>query len=200
MGAEAAAFSAFRRAVLAEGVSEMILLPTLLRNASDGSQLNFQVAFGLSNLSAARAINEVALITTFLVDGDASGDIKKQQLTEAGVPGKHVFQLPKGKAIEDLVDRKVYLKTVNELLGEQGKEIPIGTPLGGATIAKAVDDYVKAELDLPKGVSHKIIASRLALLGDGLALSAVGQKFLAELRPKLENAFTEPYVLQALDT
>lgn len=76
MGAEAAAFSAFRRAVLAEGVSEMILLPTLLRNASDGSQLNFQVAFGLSNLSAARAINEVALITTFLVDGDASGDIK----------------------------------------------------------------------------------------------------------------------------
>ncbi len=51
MGAEVAAFSAFRRAVLTEGVSEMILLPTILRNSHSGKELDFQVAFGLSNMS-----------------------------------------------------------------------------------------------------------------------------------------------------
>lgn len=199
MGAEAAAFSAFRRAVLAEGVSEMILLPTLLRNATDGSQLDFQVAFGLSNLSAPRAISSVALITTFLVDGDKSGDDKKKQLVAAGVPKCHVFQLPKGKAIEDLVDRVMYLRTVNEFLAEQGKSIPSGALAKNTTIAKAVDDYARAHLDMPTGVSHKIIASRLALLGEDLPLNAAGRRFLSDLRPSLEGAFEHPYVLTQSD-
>lgn len=195
MGAEAAAFSAFRRAVLAEGVSEMILLPTLLRNATDGSQLDFQVAFGLSNLSAPRAISSVALITTFLVDGDKSGNDKKKQLVAAGVPKGHVFQLPKGKAIEDLVDRATYLRTVNEFLAEQDKSIPAGALANNTTIAKAVDDYAKTHLSMPGGVSHKIIATRLALLGEHLPLNAIGRRFLSALRPKLEDAFKHAYVL-----
>lgn len=195
MGAEAAAFSAFRRAVLAEGVSEMILLPTLLRNATDGSQLDFQVAFGLSNVSAPKAISSVALITTFLVDGDKSGNDKANQLVPAGVPKGHVFQLPKGKAIEDLIDRRVYLNTVNEFLSEQGKSISAGELAQGETIAKAVDDYARSNLGMSGGVSHKIIASRLALLGDELPLSTVGQRFLADLRSGLEAAFTHQYVL-----
>lgn len=195
MGAEAAAFSAFRRAVLAEGVSEMILLPTLLRNATDGSQLDFQVAFGLSNLSAPRAISSVALITTFLVDGDKSGNDKKKQLVAAGVPNGHVFQLPKGKAIEDLVDRATYLRTVNEFLAEQDKSIPAGVLANNTTIAKAVDDYAKTHLSMPGGVSHKIIATRLALLGEHLPLNAIGRRFLSDLRPKLEDAFKHAYLL-----
>lgn len=199
MGAEAAAFSAFRRAVLAEGVSEMILLPTLLRNATDRSQLDFQVAFGLSNLSAPRAISSVALITTFLVDGDKSGDDKKKQLVAAGVPKGHVFQLPNGKAIEDLVDRVMYLRTVNEFLAEQGKSIPSGALAKNTTIAKAVDDYARSHLDMPTGVSHKIIASRLALLGEDLPLNAAGRRFLSDLRPRLEGAFEHPYVLTQSD-
>ncbi|MBE7371406.1 AAA family ATPase [Dermacoccus barathri] len=199
MGAEVAAFSAFRRAVLAEGVSEMILLPTLLRNATDGSQLDFQVAFGLSNLSAPRAISSVALITTFLVDGDQSGNDKRKQLVAAGVPKGHVFQLPKGKAIEDLVDRATYLDTVNEFLAEQDKSIPSGALAKNTTIAKAVDDYAKTYLSMPGGVSHKIIATRLALLGEDLPLNAVGRRFLSDLRPKLEDAFQHAYVLTQED-
>lgn len=71
------------------------------------------VTFKCSNFSAPRAISSVALITTFLVDGDKSGDDNKKQLTEAGVQNENVFQLPKHKAIEDLVDRAVYFLTVN---------------------------------------------------------------------------------------
>ena len=193
MGAEAAAFSAFRRAVLAEGVSEMILLPTLLRNASDGRQLDFQVAFGLSNMAAASALGTVALVTTFLVDGDAAGDRKKTQLREAGFPDSHIFQLPRGKALEDLVDRTTYLKILNELLAESGQAIPNGSLAAGTTIARAVDDYARTHLDRPDGVSHKIVASRLAELGDDLKLSAAGKKCLAHLRDELDAAFAHPY-------
>jgi predicted ATP-dependent endonuclease of OLD family len=195
MGAEAAAFSAFRRAVLAEGVSEMILLPTLLRNATDGSQLDFQVAFGLSNLSAPRAISSVALITTFLVDGDTSGGIKKKQLEDEGVPRSHIFQLPKGKAIEDLIDRTTYLEAVNQLLAEQGKSIPSKDLAMNVTIAKAVDDYAKEHLGLPNGVGHKIVATRLASRGSALPLNAAGKRYLSGLRPQLEAAFKTPYTL-----
>ncbi|KJL24210.1 AAA family ATPase [Microbacterium foliorum] len=197
MGAEAAAFSAFRRAVLTEGVSEMILLPTLLRNATDGSQLDFQVAFGLSNLSAPRAISSVALITTFLVDGDTSGGIKKKQLEDEGVPRSHIFQLPKGKAIEDLIDRATYLETVNELLAERGKSILLKDLATNVTIAKAVDDYARNHLGLPNGVGHKIVASRLASRGIALPLNAAGKRYLSGLRPQLEAAFNAPYTLAA---
>ena len=198
MGAEAAAFSAFRRAVLAEGVSEMILLPTLLRNATDGSQLDFQVAFGLSNLSAPRAISSVALITTFLVDGDASGRIKRKQLEDEGVPPTHIFQLPKDEAIEDLIDRATYLRTVNELLNEQGKSISSKDLATNVTIAKAVDDYAKEHLGLMRGVSHKIVAARLARLGNSLPLNTAGKRFLSGLRPQLEAAFKTHYTLSQI--
>lgn len=197
MGAEAAAFSAFRRAVLAEGVSEMILLPTLLRNATDGSELDFQVAFGLSNSSAPRAIGTVALITTFLVDGDASGRETKRQLERAGVPAGHIFQLPKGKAIEDLVDRATYLETVNEMLVEQGKSpIPPSALEKGVTIARAVDNYIKEHLDAGTSLGHKVIAARLAARGDKLKLSTSGKTFLVSLRSQLESAFEKPFTLE----
>lgn len=195
MGAEAAAFSAFRRAILAEGVSEMILLPTLLRNAPGGSELDFQVAFGLSNMSVPQAIHDVALITTFLVDGDEAGRSKKDKLLEAGVPTSHIFQLPHELAIEDLVDRSVYLEVVNGFLDEQGKSIRPEDLAVGVNIARAVDDYARSHLGLPNGVSHKIIASRLAELGSGLQLSSSGKTYLPQLRSGLRTAFDNPYTL-----
>ena len=49
MGAGAAAFSRCRWAVLGEGASEMILLPTLIRKATGLDDLPYQVAPGLAN-------------------------------------------------------------------------------------------------------------------------------------------------------
>lgn len=196
MGAEAAAFSAFRRAVLAEGVSEMVLLPTLLRNATDGRELDFQVAFGLSNMSAPTALGTVALITTFLVDGDESGTTKKRQLELEGVPGSHIVQLPKGNAIEDLVDRDVYLDAVDEWLTDMQKPpVDRGLLATSGTIARAVDDYCSSHLDMPQGVSHKIICIRLAALGQDLKLSSSGRRALPKIRERIESALAVPYKL-----
>lgn len=196
MGAEVAAFSAFRRAVLAEGVSEMMLLPTLIRNATGGSELDFQVAFGLSNMSAPSALGSVALRTTFLVDGDESGKTKSAQLEAAGVPASHIFALPKNKAIEDLVDRSTYLDAVDEfLLDRDGQRLNRGKLAPGVTIARAVDDYCRAEPLIGRPVSHKVVAFRLAEKGADLPLSTIGSKFLPELRTKLEAALGVPYQL-----
>lgn len=195
MGAGAAAFSALRRAVLAEGVSEMILLPTLLRRASRGKQLDFHVAYGLSNMSASQAIGSTALITAFLVDGDVSGDAKRAELMAAGVPQSHIFQLPRANAIEDLIDRTIYLRVVNDFLAEQGKTIPASALAEGLTVAKAVDNYAREHLGLDGGVSHKIIAFRLAQMGPELKLTTEGRKYLADLRHGLEKAFKSTYLI-----
>jgi hypothetical protein len=198
MGAEAAAFSAFRRAVLAEGVSEMILLPTLLRLADNGRSLDFQVAFGLSNLPTAQAIHSVALITCFLVDGDSSGDDRRKKLLAAGVPTSHMFQLPKGKAIEDLVDLVQYVTVVNEYLSELGVDSVEAHDLDKThTIAKAVDLFIASERDLPNGVGHKIIATRLAALGSDLRLAPGAKSTLSKLRTGIEAAFDAPFTLGA---
>ncbi len=69
MGAGAAAFSVCRRAVLAEGPSDMILLPTLIRLATDAPDVGYQVAPGLSSAPAADLTNEaVAAKVVYLVD------------------------------------------------------------------------------------------------------------------------------------
>jgi hypothetical protein len=200
MGAEVAAFSAFRRALLAEGVSEMMLLPTLMRNATNQSELDFQVAPGLSNMSAPSALGSVALITTFLVDGDAAGDIKRSQLELAGFPKSHIFALPKNKSIEDLVDRGTYLDEVDDFLVERGDPTLLRSAISaGVTIARAVDDYCMSEPNIGRDVSHKIIASRLAEYGVDLQLSPLGLRVLPALRDKIEAALANPYNLAAKD-
>ena len=197
MGAEAAAFSAFRRAVLAEGVSEMILLPTLLRLADGGRPLDFQIAFGLSNIPIAQAMHSVALITCFLVDGDSAGNMRRKQLFEAGVPKSHVFQLPDGKAIEDFVERTQYLEVVNAYLDELRIERISAADLNNdQTIAKAVDTFVASNRGMPDGVGHKIIATRLAALGSELRLAPRTRPILKTLRSRVEAAFDVPFKLK----
>lgn len=186
--------------MLAEGVSDMILLPTLLRNATNADTLDFQVAFGLSSMSASKAIGSVALITTFLVDGDDSGNTKRQQLIEAGVPPSHVLQLPEGKALEDLVDRGTYLQVVDEFLQESGHSLDQNQLQSDGTIANAVDVYAKSALGIKGGVSHKIIAARLAELGPKLQLTTEGKRFLKKLSTQLASAFATSYVLPPDDS
>lgn len=199
MGAGAAAFSAFRKAVLTEGVSEMLLLPTMLRNATGGGDLDFQVAFGLSNMPARKTIGRVALITCYLVDGDSSGDTKIRHLKRAGVPASHIFQAPRGKAIEDLVDPRDYLEALNSHLARAGHPSVTRAELDSSlTIAKAIEVWCNAKGIAPPG--HKLIAFDLAQRGADLRLTAAGRKFLGKLRTGLENAFdAEPYLLRELD-
>ncbi|MER7439595.1 AAA family ATPase [Micromonospora avicenniae] len=120
MGAGAAAFSACRKAVLAEGATEMILLPTLLRLATGLAQLPYQVAPGLSSLRRdGLGLDEISAKVAYLIDGDDGGKGKAKLLSQLGVPGRVVVSLPEGKTLEDLIDAGTYLESVRTLLRDR---------------------------------------------------------------------------------
>jgi hypothetical protein len=123
MGASVLAFTVPRRLIIAEGATEAILLPTLLREANSISKLNYQVAPGLANTDP----NDYPELATyagsavFLVDGDADGARYEQLLLNAGIEPSKVFNLgtlssEPGLNVEELVAPQVYVEAVNGAL------------------------------------------------------------------------------------
>ncbi|MGW9587796.1 AAA family ATPase [Microbacterium sp. NPDC055455] len=119
MGASAAAFSRVRRAIVAEGPSDMILLPTLFRAATKLQELDFQIVPGISTTSKERlgGLDDYGVKVAYLVDGDAQGAEWTRQLVEAGVDEDRIKSLPKDKAAEDLLDRDYYVQIFLGLAG-----------------------------------------------------------------------------------
>ncbi len=90
MGANVIAFTPARKAVIAEGPSDTILLPRILREASKKEYLDFQVAPGIATISVEDVKNfELeAAKEVYLVDGDKGGDENKIKLLKGGVRKK----------------------------------------------------------------------------------------------------------------
>lgn len=123
MGAGAAAFTPARSVVLAEGATEMILLPTLLRSATGETELPYQVAPGLSEVPNAflPQLDLEASRVAYLVDGDAGGARLRTSLLEAGVPERLIIDLEL-PGIESLLESKAYLDALSALLPECNPE------------------------------------------------------------------------------
>lgn len=124
MGAGAAAFSVCRRAVLAEGASDMILLPSLLRIATGEAELTYQVAPGLAGRPEGFADSAVAATVVYLADGDMQGSQYRNRLLAEGVDSSRIHTLPAGTALEDLLTTDSYLGAVHALMTEAGYEGP----------------------------------------------------------------------------
>lgn len=138
MGAGAAAFSSLRSALIAEGVSDMLLLPTLIKLATNRAELDYQVSPGIATASKSdmSKLDFVASRVTYLVDGDSGGKTWKGQLEEAGVPRNRIRSLPDGLGLEDLLDRDFYMDAVAELSGidrvelaKAATDVPIKTAI-----------------------------------------------------------------------
>lgn len=142
MGASAAAFSACRHAVLAEGAADMILLPTLIRMATGLSDLTYQIAPGLAAANTYdMRVEEVAAKVVYLTDGDAQGDTYAQLLIDSGgVREDRIFRLPSGWASEDLVSRAAFVQAVNTLMGggQQVTEADLGQ---GKPVVKFLEEW-----------------------------------------------------------
>ena len=193
MGAGAAAFSMCRNAVLAEGASDMVLLPSLIRRATGLSDLDYQVAPGLANAHGSGIrVEEVAAKVVYLTDGDGGGKDHEAALKAVGVDATRIFPLPSGHAVEDLVVRAEYIATVNGFLERMGQskrfkasDVPAATP-----VAKAFTDWAKAnKVQIPSKVEVAY-----ALLADPQPqLTPGGKKALLGLNVKFMKAFaTEP--------
>lgn len=181
MGAGAAAFSSLRRALVAEGVSDMLLLPTLIKLATGKAELDYQVSPGIataSNTDMAR-VDFVASRVAYLVDGDPGGQIWKGDLLESGVPRTRIRSLPDGVGLEDLLDRGFYLDAIAELggiersrLGAAAEDRPVKASVGalGVTI-KVPGPVAFAEFILGRHESREV----------PIVLAADKKKFLKDL-------------------
>lgn len=189
MGAGAAAFSVCRNAVLAEGASDMVLLPTLIRQATGVSDLDYQVAPGLANAHGSGIrVEEVAAKVVYLADGDHGGKRHEAALKEVGVDGSRIFRLPKGHAVEDLINRDDYIAVVNNFLEVMGQSKRFGKAdaPSGAPIAKAFTDWAKAnKLRTPS----KVEIAYTLLRRPERRLTPEGKKTLVALHGRFMTAF-----------
>jgi len=114
MGAGAAAFTPSRYAVLAEGASEMILMPSLIRAATGLDSLPYQVAPGLSEAPTSQypEMDLQGARVAFTVDGDAGGLKLRKRLVNGGVPAERIAVF-EGMTLENAVDLDAYREAVH---------------------------------------------------------------------------------------
>jgi len=124
IGATILAFTPARYAVVAEGASDAILLPSMLRATVDREELPFQVVPGLAELSdeGLSKLDAEAGRVAYLVDGDDAGTRLKRRLEGVGVPARKIVELPKSKVIEDLLAAEAYVHGFNRELEISGRE------------------------------------------------------------------------------
>ncbi|MDX2834750.1 AAA family ATPase [Streptomyces scabiei] len=146
MGAATLAFASVRKVIITEGPSDMLLLPSLLRQATGLTSLGYQIAPGLSELSPglAKDLDLEAARSGFLVDGDPGGRALRQKLIDSGYAPERVLILGgdnSGLTLEDLVDESIYLACANELLDGNdnnrmptGHKLPQGNPHSGVKV------------------------------------------------------------------
>ncbi|MGC0370553.1 hypothetical protein RKD05_002805 [Microbacterium sp. SLBN-111] len=164
MGAGAAAFSSLRRALIAEGESDMLLLPTLIKLATGNADLAYQVAPGIAtaNTSEMASLDLVASRVAYMVDGDGGGARWKSQLLNSGVPRSRIRSLPDGVGLEDLLDRAFYLDSVARLgnldrasLDKAATDVPIKTALEQLKVRGLPGPVAVAEFLLGMHESHE---------------------------------------------
>lgn len=133
MGAQSAAFSRLRNALIVEGPTETVLLPSLLRFANGVDDLAYQVVPGLAQLNdeSYSDISSIAVKVGYLVDGDAGGDSLLTRLRVLHVQEGSLLQLDRGTAIEDLLDPALYVKIVNLHLTEGSRQLAVADVTGG---------------------------------------------------------------------
>lgn len=137
MGASAAAFTPARCAVIAEGATDMILLPTLMRAATNLESLPYQVTPGLSEMpkDSYPELDFQAAKVAFLVDGDGGGDELAKAIGRA-IPDNRIVKIDV-HGIENTIEPELYRNTFGTLLRELNPNALIDDPpvLPKATVA-----------------------------------------------------------------
>ena len=129
MGAGSMAFAPLRPAAIAEGGSELVLLPSLVKEAARVKRLGYQVVPGAAGAPPLRiaGLDLHGVSTVWVLDGDQGGIDRRKYLTRQKVPRDRIHLLREGTTgldLEDLIHPETYVKAVNnyaEDLGAKGK-------------------------------------------------------------------------------
>lgn len=191
-GAERAAFTKCSRAVVAEGATELLLLPTLIKLATGEQELQYRVSGGLATTHAdSPKLRDIAIRTAYLVDGDDGGRKKRKELIDHHIPEKAVFTLPRGKAIEDLLTLECYLAAVNAHLAEAHpnlrRQVTAADLPNSKTRGYALKLWCKAQGIEPPGKT--VIANRLIRELDKIELEEEAVVALKDLHARFEGIF-----------
>ncbi len=137
MGASVMALVPTRRALIAEGAADMILLPSMIRQATGNDNLDFQVAPGLASVSGEK-IQELELEApkvAYYIDGDDGGNKHRKKLLSADIPEEYIIQLQNGFDLEDCLEINLLVKAINdELHRSHGDEYQIDKEVLGTKL------------------------------------------------------------------
>jgi predicted ATP-dependent endonuclease of OLD family len=202
MGASAFAFSATQRALVTEGISDAMLLPSMIREATNLDRLPYQIVPGFAEArgDATPEFDLMASRTAFVADGDAGGDEHARKLMNNGVSKKQVVYLGgqgNGFSTEDLLVRGVYLAAVNDVLDglSGGLKVP-DAEVGANGRANAVKKWAET-----RGVDGKPLKVRKAAVAQrvldnrtaGAALvSPASRKALRRLHTAILKVLDKP--------
>lgn len=140
MGASTLAFFPTRHAVMVEGPVDMLLLPTMFREALSLNVLGFQFVPGLSCSDDEVSIHAPSIGKSgagifYLLDADPGGVKLKARILKRGVSKEDIFVLTNkdGSAVEveDFLDAGLIIEAANRLIGKYypGKELISKTDL-----------------------------------------------------------------------
>lgn len=193
MGAGAAAFSVNRRAVLAEGATEMILLPTLLRAATKREALEYQVAPGLAHANLeGQEPHEVAASVVFLADGDGDGSKYLGILKDQHVNPARLLALPKGQATEDLLEPSYYIEMMERLRSAEGTYPEPRSLKGSGPIATRLKAWARAQDPRVDLAGKPALAYAIIESDEPLRLTREGTEFLKDLHKRILAGFKVP--------
>lgn len=98
MGAASLAFVPLRPAAIVEGGSDLVLLPSLMKEAGGEDALGFQVVPGAANVPPERiaGLDLQGVSTVWILDGDAGGRSRRKFLVKNNVPAEQIHLLEAG--------------------------------------------------------------------------------------------------------
>lgn len=194
MGASNFAFSATRFALMTEGVTDMMLLPTLFCEAADLDYLLFQCVPGLSETTKRTAAHfeSTAAKVSYLVDGDDGGKEIREQLVEEGkVDAGSIFELnhdDEKLETEDLIRKEVFVHAVNATISDMRDCPPVVADLvPDVGRVDSVDAWLEQHGEAK--LSKRSVAERiLDLRNDGPILAPGRVEFVRELLDAIHHS------------
>ena len=117
MGAASLAYVPLRPAVIAEGGSDLVMLPSLICEAAERDHLGFPIVPGASSTPPERlaGLGLHGVRTAWVFDNDGSGRERQAELVDDGIPAERILLLGENDdlEIEDLIDPSAYCAAVN---------------------------------------------------------------------------------------
>lgn len=124
MGAASMAYVPLRPAAIAEGGSDLVMLPSLICEAAGRDHLGYPLVPGASSTPPERlaGLGLQGVRTAWVFDNDESGRARQAELITDGIPAERILLLGEEDdlEIEDLVDPAAYCAAVNGYLEDLG--------------------------------------------------------------------------------